>query len=221
MQKIAIRFIFAALLLISIDGLACDLAYDVRSEDLVSELCVAIEKDTDGITYRSTYRDVKQLYFYNSDGAMVRWEYADSAENTDFKAERNDGTITIRGISKGEPINKSLKAGEKVWLQNSEFGLLDFLNSKEESKDFIVVAPEDLTIKKLRATRAAEAEITWNGQQIRAIKMTVRLRGLLSLFWQSTYWHRLPEMTFVRYKADGLPGVPAVDIQLVQEKPIK
>jgi hypothetical protein len=51
--------------------------------------------------------------------------------------------------------------------------------------------------------------------------MTARLRGFLSLFWQSTYWHRLPEMTFVRYKADGLPGVPAVDIRLVGEKVVQ
>jgi hypothetical protein len=118
-------------------------------------------------------------------------------------------------------VNTSLEAGDRIWLQNSEFGLLDFLRANEKSKDFIVVAPEDLSIKKLRATRAAEEKIAWNGQQIRAVKLTARLRGFLSLFWQSTYWHRLPEMTFVRYKADGLPGVPAVDIRLVGEKVVQ
>ncbi len=180
-----------------------------------------IEKNANGITYRSTYRDVKQLYEYNADGAMMRWEYADSGVNTKFKAERKAGAIIIRGISKGQPVNKSLEAGDRVWLQNSEFGLLDFLKAKEKSKDFVVVAPEDLSIKKLRATRAAEEEITLKDKKIRAFKLTARLRGFLSLFWQSTYWYRLPELTFVRYKADGLPGVPEVDIQLVREKAMK
>ena len=216
MLKSAIAYIFLALLLFSTEILACDLTYEVRSDDLVSELCVRIEKGANGTTYRTTYRNVKQLYYYRSDGAMMRWEYADSGENTDFKAERNGGKIIIRGTSKGQPVNKSLEAGDRIWLQNSEFGLLDFLRGKEKTRDFFVVAPEDLSIKKLRATRAAEEELSWNGQQIRAVKMTARLRGFLSLFWQSTYWHRLPEMTFVRYKADGLPGVPAVDIQLVK-----
>ncbi len=218
MLKSVITFISISLLLMCTESFACELTYEVRSDDLVSELCITIEKNANGITYRSTYRDVKQLYYYKSDGSMVRWEYADSGENTDFKAERNAGDIIIRGISKGQAVNKSLEAGDRIWLQNSEFGLLDFLKANEKSKDFIVVAPEDLSIKKFRATRAPEEEITWNGQQIRAVKMTARLRGFLSLFWQSTYWHRLPEMTFVRYKADGLPGVPAVDIELVQEK---
>ena len=221
MLKFVITLFVATLLFVSTVGHACDLIYEVRSDDLESELCVTIEKNANGIIYRSTYRNVKQLYYYNADGAMMRWEYADSGENTDFKAERSAGDIIIRGISKGQPVNKSLEAGERVWLQNSEFGLLDFLKSKGKSKDFIVIAPEDLSVKKLRATRAAEEEITWNGQQIRAVKITARLRGFLSLFWQSTYWHRLPEMTFVRYKADGLPGVPAVDIQMVQESDMK
>lgn len=221
MLKSLITFISATLLFLSTGSLACDLVYEVRSDDLVSELCVGIEKNVNGITYRSTYRDVKQLYFYNSDGNMMRWEYSDSSQNSDFKAERNAGDIIIRGISKGQPVNTSLEAGDRIWLQNSEFGLLDFLRANEKSKDFIVVAPEDLSIKKLRATRAAEEKIAWNGQQIRAVKLTARLRGFLSLFWQSTYWHRLPEMTFVRYKADGLPGVPAVDIRLVGEKVVQ
>ena len=221
MYKSVITFVSAALLIISTESLACDLVYEVRSDDLVSELCVTIEKNANGMTYRTTYRDVKQIYKYNSDGAMMRWEYADSGENTDFKAERTAAEIVIRGLSKGQPVNKSLEAGDRIWLQNSEFGLLDFLRANEKSKDFIVVAPEDLSIKKLRATRAADEEITWTDQQIRTVKTTARLRGFLSLFWQSTYWHRLPEMTFVRYKADGLPGVPAVDIQLVKEKVVQ
>ena len=210
--------ITATLFMISSGSLACDLTYEVFSDDLTSELCVKIEKNMNGITYRSAYQDVKQQYYYNSDGAMMRWQYADSSENTDFEAERNAGEIIIRGRSKGQPVNKSLEAGDWIWLQNSEFGLLNFLRLGEKTRDFIVIAPEDLSIKKLRATRAAEEEITWNDQQVRAVKMTARLRGFLSLFWQSTYWHRLPEMTFVRYKADGLPGVPAVDIRLVGEK---
>jgi len=32
-----------------------------------------------------------------------------------------------------------------------------------------------------------------------------RLRGFLVLFWQATYWHRLPKLIFLRYKAEGLP----------------
>lgn len=221
MLKFAITLLAAALLFEGFGSLACDLVYEVRSGDEVSDLCVTIEKRAGGITYRSTYRDVKQLYDYNADGAMMRWEYADSSENTDFKAERKAGEIIIRGMSQGQPVNKSLKAGERVWLQNSEFGLLDFLKANEKSKDFIVIAPEDLSIKKLRATRGAEEEITLKDKKFNAVKMTARLRGFLSLFWQSTYWHRLPEMTFLRYKADGLPGVPAVDIQLVQESAMR
>jgi len=214
----AIIIIFALLFLIITPSFACDLVYEVRSDDDISELCITIEKNTRGTTYRSTFRDVKQLYHYNTGNSLTRWEYAESGTNTDFKADRNGDEILFRGISNGQPLNKSMAVGEEIWLQNSEFGLLEFLTSKEKSKEFIVVAPEDLSIKKILATQAVTEEISWNDQNIAVVKLTARLRGLLSLLWQATYWYRSPEMTFLRYKADGLPGVPKVDILLVREK---
>lgn len=218
MIRSAIILIFALLFLISTPSFACDLVYEVRRGDDVSELCVTIEKNTRGTTYRSTFRDVKQLYHYNTENSLTRWEYAESGANTDFKADRNGDEILFRGISNGQPLNKSLAVGEEIWLQNSEFGLLEFLTSEEKSKEFIVVAPEDLSIKKILATQAVTEEIAWNDQKIAVVKLTARLRGFLSLLWQATYWYRSPEMTFLRYKADGLPGVPKVDILLVREK---
>jgi len=215
--KIVITLISAWLLFVIPGSRACDLVYEVRSDDEVSELCVSIEKNTDGITYRSSYRDVKQLYHYSADNSLMRWEYADSGEQTDFRASRREGEILIRGRSRGQTVNKSLSAGNQVWLQNSEFGLLEFLKTQEKSKEFIMIAPEDLSIKKFKVSRGAKQEIVWQDKKIRVIELTARLRGFLSLFWQATYWHRLPEMTFIRYKADGLPGVPKVDIRLINE----
>ena len=93
MLRFTIAFISALLPLIGTGSLACDLVYEVRSDDDVSELCVTVEKNADGITYRSTYRDVTQLYYYNSDNSLMRWEYADSGANTDLEASRNAGEI--------------------------------------------------------------------------------------------------------------------------------
>ena len=218
MIRSAIILVLALLFMISTPSFACDLVYEIRRDDDVSELCVTIEKNTRGTTYRSTFRDVKQLYHYNTENSLTRWEYAESGANTDFKADRKEDEILFRGISNGQPLNKSLAVGEEIWLQNSEFGLLEFLTSEEKSKEFIVVAPEDLSIKKILATQAVTEEIAWNDQKIAVVKLTARLRGFLSLFWQAIYWYRWPELTFLRYKADGLPGVPKVDILLVREK---
>jgi hypothetical protein len=217
MLKRSITIVFQLLFLVNSTGFACDLVYDVHNHDDISGLCVTIEKNKDGTTYRSTYRDVRQLYHYDKDNLLTQWEYADKGADTDFKASRNADLITVRGTSNGQPLNTSLTVGDEIWLQNSEFGLLGFLNSKEKSKEFIVVSPEDLSINKVQAIRTA-SEITWNGQRIKIIELTARLRGFMSLFWKAVYWYRLPEMTFLRYKADGLPGVPEVDIRLVKEK---
>ena len=218
MVRTTIILIFVLLFLISTPSFACDLVYEVRQDDDISELCVTIEKNTRGTTYRSTFRDVKQLYHYNTENSLTRWEYAESGASTEFKADRNGDEILFRGISNGQPLNKSLAVGEEIWLQNSEFGLLEFLTSKQKFKEFIVVSPEDLSINKILANQAVTEEITWNDQRIEVVKLTARLRGFLSLFWQATYWYRWPELTFLRYKADGLPGVPKVDILLVREK---
>ena len=57
--KFAITFIFALPFFFCSVSIACDWAYEVRSGDDASELCVTIEKNADGITYWTTYRDVK------------------------------------------------------------------------------------------------------------------------------------------------------------------
>jgi prevent-host-death family protein len=56
-----------------------------------------------------------------------------------FSISRNGGETLIRGSSHSQSVNKSLAAGDQFWLQNSEFGLLDFLRSKEKNKEFIVI----------------------------------------------------------------------------------
>ena len=221
MLKSAITFIIVWPLFFSTASLACDWAFEVRSGDTASELCVTNEKNADGITYRSTYRNVKQLYHYNMDNSMTRWEYADSGSQTLINAKRRGAEILVSGTLRGQAVNKSLAAGDEIWMQNSEYGLLEFLKTKEKIKEFIVIAPEDLSIKKFRATREDEEEISWKGQKIRVVKLKARLRGFFSILWQATYWYRLPEMTFLRYKAEGLPGVPKADIQLVREKKVK
>jgi len=164
--KSVITFISAWMLFVIPGSRACDLVYEVRSDDNVSELCVTIEKNTDGITYRSTYRDVNQLYYYNADNSLMRWEYTDSGAQTDFSVNRREGEFIIQGRSRGQTVNKSLSAGNQVWLQNSEFGLLEFLKTQEKSKEFVMIAPEDLSIKKFKASRGAEEEIVWQDKKI-------------------------------------------------------
>jgi hypothetical protein len=56
-----------------------------------------------------------------------------------FNVSRKGGETLIRGTSHGQSVNKSLAAGDQFWLQNSEFGLLDFLRLKEKNKEFIVI----------------------------------------------------------------------------------
>ena len=218
------RLIFAASVIFAVSlffnplSLSCDWVYEVRSDDDVAELCVTLERSPDGIIYRSTYKDVKQLYHYNSENILLRWEYTDSGDQSAFTAKREKSKILVSGTSQGQLVNKSLTVDDAVWLQNSEFGLQEFLKTDDKNKDFIVITPEDLSVNKFRATREAGEEISWKSNKIRVAKLKARLRGFLSIFWQATYWYRMPEMTFLRYKAEGLPGVPKADIELVQEK---
>ena len=220
MLKRSIIVIFQLLFLVNSTCFACDLVFDVQSNDDASELCVTIDKKQDGITYRSVYRDVRQLYHYDNNNLLSRWEYENKTAGTTFTASRKKDEIIVRGTSNGQTLNKSLAVGNEIWLQNSEFGLLDFLNSKAKSKEFIVISPEDLSVNKVLATRST-SEISWNGQKIKIIELSARLRGFMSIFWKAVYWYRLPEMTFLRYSADGLPGVPKVDIRLVKEKDVR
>lgn len=104
--------------------------------------------------------------------------------------------------------------GEQSWLQNSEFGLLDFIQSAQKQMDFVVIKPDDLSVNRLKVRKGPKEEIDFRGERVNTLMLNATPPGLLSILWQATNWYRIPDYLFLRYETKGAPGLPHTTIEL-------
>jgi hypothetical protein len=62
-----------------------------------------------------------------------RWQVTVENEHTHFSVERIDQTIIIRGIFKGEPVDKQLVIDERPWYQATSLPFANLLFAARES----------------------------------------------------------------------------------------
>jgi hypothetical protein len=191
------------------------LFYEVKNEETVSSLAIEIRKDEDGgHVYLSELGSVRQYYRYDENNTLTEWRFSDEDDETEFTALRKGGEIAVTGFRRGEPFSQTLSVGEQDWLQNSEFGLLEFIRSAKNQMDFVVIKPDDLSINRLKVRKGSREKISYRGERVSALRLKATPPGLLSILWQAEYWYMEPDYLFIRYEAKGAPGLPNTTIEL-------
>jgi hypothetical protein len=191
------------------------LFYAVKDEETVSSLEIKIRKDDDGgHVYLSKLGSVQQYYRYDENNTLTEWRFSDKEDETEFTALSRGGEIAVTGFRRGEPFSQTLSVGEQAWLQNSEFGLLEFIRSAKNQMDFVVIKPDDLSVNRLKVRKGAREKINYRGERVSALRLKATPPGLLSVLWQAEYWYRVPDYLFIRYETKGAPGLPHTIIEL-------
>lgn len=143
-----------------------------------------------------------------------------NSENT-LHGKRVDKFIHV---SKDDLTMKK-EIGKLKWFQ-TPFLLAGFIQTGKKRTSFVQVAEYDedkdglnISIMKMVAKKEKQEKINVNGKMIDAVKTTITLPGIKSLFWKITYWYRLSDGMVVKY-ADvrGGPGTPKTTGTLIKEE---
>jgi hypothetical protein len=133
----------------------------------------------------------------------------------DIVAQRVGNVIRIQGEFQGEPIDRSVEVDDAPWYQALTYSLRTLLDSGQESMIFWVLRPDNMSALKLKAVRKDSVQVTMNGEEVDAQKITVRPTGLLSKVWRADYWFRAQDGVMLRYEAvHGPPGTPKTVVRL-------
>lgn len=146
--------------------------------------------------------------------ASISWEGTNRKDDTTISAHRQGDTIVLEGTLRGDPISKTVAIDTAPWYQSLSWSLRRLVLSDDTQIEFWTMRPDTLEIHKMVARKKGEEEMPIEGATGPVVKLEVRLKGMLSPFWSSTYWYRKTDGVWLRYEGpSGPPGKPMIHIE--------
>ena len=180
--------------------------YEEHYYDGVGESVLTIQKYNngylavwDGITDRTeVYTDLE----FNTQKMVI------TDQDTDLTVEREGALLKVYGFDAGKSVKKELAIKLPNWYQILPFSLIPFSISEDNRIEFSLFDPYNLKVRNMKITKKGTENITVFGGQYTAIKMSMRMSGLLSPFWKSEIWNSTVNGTHLKY--EGLNVVPSL-----------
>jgi hypothetical protein len=146
--------------------------------------------------------------------ASISWEGTNRKDDTTVSAHRQGNTIVLEGTLRGDPIKKTMAIDEAPWYQSLSWSLRRLVLSDDKQTEFWTLRPDTLEKHKMVAKKMGEEEVQIEGVSVPAVRLEVRLKGMLGPFWSSTYWYRKTDGVWLRYEGpSGPPGKPMILIE--------
>ena len=222
MSKRAIRWIvsLSALILLSWASVPETWCADIESHSYLKTLgnkqleiqwCVEKSENT-----RMLWKTSEEYSLIETKGpfATTRWQGANETEDTSIVALRNGDSITIQGVFKGEPIDRTTSIDAAPWFQSMSWSLRSLILCDDAQMEFWTLRPDTMKAYKLVAKKIQKEALQVGGKTLSAIKIEVRPSGILSPFWHSYYWFRETDGVWLGSKSpSGPPGKPHITIE--------
>jgi hypothetical protein len=182
-----------------------------------------IEKHERGLFVRIFSTLDKQIHlkkelWLDQNYATLKWKYRDMKDGIDVFAQRVHNTIYIKGVSRGKTINKRYTIDELPWKQQFPFDLEAFIRSEEKKLMFWSIGvngPADMKVAKLVATKKEYGVLYINGEETKAIRVSIRFAGLLSPIWHGTAWYRADDGRFIYFTSSSAPGHTPMELEII------
>ena len=165
---------------------------------------------------RLLYQSKEETHITRTDDSLatVQWDMENKAEGTSIRARREPHAILVSGRWKGHQISKELPVDDAPWYQATSWSLRAFVLSSRKQIRFWTIRIDTLTAHKIKAVKKQRMILNLNGTDEEAVEVELRLGGLLSFLWKSSYWFRLSDGVFLRFEGpSGPPGAPDVVLE--------
>lgn len=168
------------------------------------------------LPFRVFYKETDEWNITRTDDASAThsWKVLDSAGNVRILAERHDNCIRVEGSVKGRQVRKEIAIDGAPWFQATSWSLRRFVLSGESEIEFWTLRPDTLKAYKVIARRRTEEVLQLAKDAVPAVRIELRLTGMLAPFWKSWYWFRSKDGVFLRFEGPGgPPGTPELVIE--------
>lgn len=166
-----------------------------------------LKKKKDNFVIDKRAENTSTNLIYSPSFILEKYTFISPKENINFTLILENKTILAEGINKGIKIYKKIEVN-KDWIQDFNFGLKQFLNSKLLEKKFMIVNVKDFSIYEMIAYKKDIQKIDINKKTYKTQKVEITLPGFKSHFWKAQIWYDLNTLDLIQYKANEGPGTP-------------
>lgn len=147
----------------------------------------------------------------------VEWTFSNPDARTNYQVKRIGNRLLINGMIKGQSVDDSVQVEDLPWYQFHGLSFPRLLANGEREINFISIRPDNGRVVELQAAAQGLEEITIKGQSVQALRVDVRIRGVLASLGKVSYWFRASDYLFVRFQgASPFGGGQAVVYELAE-----
>lgn len=220
LKKSFLIFLFIALCSFSFTSYFTKKSYEynnkVNNQNTKTNIILS-KKDSDILISKSTEKDNTSLK-YNKDYKLLNLSYKSDKKSTSYNFVNKNNLLICTGIINNKKINKSYKLSNKIWVQDFNFGLIPFLESKKKEFKFYMLNPDDFSKNNMIATKLNITNIKINNENYLAQKIKVTLKGFKSHFWKAEIYFDTKTFDLIKYVSDEGPGTPTIITTLLETK---
>ena len=185
-----------------------------------------IQKNEKGLFVRilstlDTQIHIQKELWLDQKYATMKWKYQDIEDGVDVIARRYNNTIHIKGISRGENVDKTYNIDALPWKQQFPFDLEGFIRSEQDEMLFWSIGvngPADMKLAKLVARKEERGIVQINGEATEAIRVSIRFTGLLSPIWHGVAWYRVSDGSFIYFTSSAAPGHTPMKLEMIEKQ---
>ncbi|MBN3039204.1 MAG: hypothetical protein JW869_07315 [Candidatus Omnitrophica bacterium] len=147
-----------------------------------------------------------ERFVLGPEGETRSWQLSCSAKDTDYSGERKGDELFIKGIIKGEEVDRKIAIDEKPFYYEPKFNLSSFVLSDAKEIRFWIMPIEKLKAYPMKARKMGEVTTNVNGQDFKAVKIYYAATGIAEKFYHRLYYFRKSDGVFVKKEDPGGSG---------------
>lgn len=163
-------------------------------------------RDTvNGYVVEMILSDRNNVFTIDKKFRTTKWEHSNSSENSQYTITLQDGIYHIKGMLKGNKIEKAVKSNGSQWIQNVTSEAARLLNCTAGTIKYECFRPDDVSLHTMQAIGKGECEI--DGKKVFHVKVCPT--GALAKIWNFSIYFDPKTKNLARYEAvEGMPGTP-------------
>lgn len=152
--------------------------------------------ESDGVITQVQYRDgekwAEETVTVDRNLSATQWSCVRPSDNTELRAEKQNGVIHMTGTFKGKPQDKSFQIGDGLWYQLMEMCFPAFLNAKLDEILFYPIGTGDnrgaMSLGEFAAKKIGTEDVTLDGKTYSCVKISLVLT-MFSWAWMGLFWY--------------------------------
>ena len=116
------------------------------------------------------------------------------------------------------PVSRSVRIDGNPWYESVERSLQSYsISNPLEPVRFWMIEPYTGSAFLMGVTIERREPVDVNGRSMEAVRVVMKPQGILALFWNTTYWFRPHDGTFLRSQSIGILSRAAVVVEPVED----